>query len=257
MLVPAFTGATAFRLPLHCTYDLELAAAKYIYSLPGGEVPLPFNFTGTIFYRGDDGRMQIVKVPLGLRGPLLAAGVHLARHDRPPLPQRRRGSAWTSARSTRSPRRKAGPGLPSFDATVAGLLEEGEGERARSRSWSSRSSTRATRSIPTRRARSRTPRRRRSGSSTRRRTPRASGRLRPPADGVRLVAGERAPVAPRCGSSRPPKSATRRRSAASSCRRPGRPCTFAFEGLEGRARLRVDPRGEGAAARARVRAQHH
>ena len=38
-----------------CTYDLELAAAKYLYSLPGGQVPLLFNFTGTIFYRGEDG----------------------------------------------------------------------------------------------------------------------------------------------------------------------------------------------------------
>ena len=46
-----------------CTYDLELAAAKYFYSLPGGEVPLSFHFNGTVCYRGDDGRMQVVQVP--------------------------------------------------------------------------------------------------------------------------------------------------------------------------------------------------
>ena len=46
-----------------CTYDLEVAAVKYFYSLPGGHVPLTFVFSGTIFYKGDDGRLQIVQVP--------------------------------------------------------------------------------------------------------------------------------------------------------------------------------------------------
>ena len=63
LLVPNFTGATSFRIPIACTYDLELAAVKYFYSVPDGEVPLQFNFTGTIFYRGPGGGMQIAKVP--------------------------------------------------------------------------------------------------------------------------------------------------------------------------------------------------
>ena len=46
-----------------CNYDLELAATKYVYSLPDGEVPLSMHFTGTVFYRGEDGRMQIVQIP--------------------------------------------------------------------------------------------------------------------------------------------------------------------------------------------------
>ena len=44
-----------FTLPVPCTYDLELAAAKYLYSLPDGEVPLSFHFTGSVLHRGDDG----------------------------------------------------------------------------------------------------------------------------------------------------------------------------------------------------------
>jgi hypothetical protein len=29
-LVPSFTGETTFTMPVPCTYDLELAAAKYL-----------------------------------------------------------------------------------------------------------------------------------------------------------------------------------------------------------------------------------
>ena len=46
-LLPSFTGATEFTLPVPCTYDLEVAAAKYLDALPDGEVPLSFHFTGT------------------------------------------------------------------------------------------------------------------------------------------------------------------------------------------------------------------
>ncbi len=34
VLLPAFTGATGFRIPLPASYDLEVAAAKYLYALP-------------------------------------------------------------------------------------------------------------------------------------------------------------------------------------------------------------------------------
>ena len=64
---PRSPAPPASRSRWRASYDLELAAAKYLYSLPDGEVPLPFNFTGTIFYRGEDGRMQIGKVPWDCR----------------------------------------------------------------------------------------------------------------------------------------------------------------------------------------------
>ena len=38
-------------------------SAKYLYGLPDGEVPLAFNFNGTVHYRGDDGRLQLSLVP--------------------------------------------------------------------------------------------------------------------------------------------------------------------------------------------------
>jgi hypothetical protein len=50
-----FTGSVEFDLPLECTYDLEVAATKYLHALRGGEIPLLLLFSGTVFTRGDGG----------------------------------------------------------------------------------------------------------------------------------------------------------------------------------------------------------
>ena len=123
VLVGAFTGATAFRLPIQSNYDLELAATKYLYSLPGDDVPLSFHFTGTIFYRGEGGKMQIVRVPWECS----------ARYAMPIATWREMiehyysGTGWVTLRDDTLDalsRRKAARGMHSFDATVAQLLRE-------------------------------------------------------------------------------------------------------------------------------------
>jgi Family of unknown function (DUF6084) len=123
VLVPAFSGATTFRMPIACTYDLELAAVKYFYSVPDGEVPLQFNFTGTIFYRGPNAAMQIAQVPwdraADFRMPVEVWKEMVAHYY--PHSGWARLHADTLAALTR---RKAERGLPSLDATVAELLEE-------------------------------------------------------------------------------------------------------------------------------------
>lgn len=53
--VPGFSGSTEFDLPIECTYDFEVTAAKYLHSLADGEVPLLFLFSGTIFCKGTSG----------------------------------------------------------------------------------------------------------------------------------------------------------------------------------------------------------
>jgi Family of unknown function (DUF6084) len=53
LTVPGFTGATEFDLPIQCTYDFEVAAAKYLHALDGGDIPLILLFSGTVFTRGD------------------------------------------------------------------------------------------------------------------------------------------------------------------------------------------------------------
>lgn len=48
-LVPAFDETIDVDLPVACTYDLEVAAAKYLHAVREGEIPVVFLFTGTMF----------------------------------------------------------------------------------------------------------------------------------------------------------------------------------------------------------------
>jgi hypothetical protein len=48
-MVAGFSGTTEVVLPVTCTYDFEVAAAKYLHALDDGDVPLVLMFNGTIF----------------------------------------------------------------------------------------------------------------------------------------------------------------------------------------------------------------
>ena len=60
--VRQFAGKTEAILSIPCTFDLNVSATKYFYALEGGDVPLLFLFSGTIFYKGPDDRLQIQQV---------------------------------------------------------------------------------------------------------------------------------------------------------------------------------------------------
>ena len=60
--VPPFTGTTRFDLIVPCTYDFNVAATKYFAALADGDVPLSFLFSGTIFYVGEDGPLQVEQI---------------------------------------------------------------------------------------------------------------------------------------------------------------------------------------------------
>jgi len=123
VLVPSFTGSTTFRVPLACSFDLELVAAKYFYSLPDGEVPLAFNFNGTVHYRGDDGRLQMSLVPWSCSAEFrlpVATWRELIDHYYPQ-------SGWVPLHADTLQalqREKAKRASPTFDACVAELLAE-------------------------------------------------------------------------------------------------------------------------------------
>jgi hypothetical protein len=55
MMVRGFEGRTEIDLHMPCTYDFEVAAAKYLHSLGDGEIPLLFLFNGTVFAKGPAG----------------------------------------------------------------------------------------------------------------------------------------------------------------------------------------------------------
>ena len=52
-----------FRLPLPCSFDFGLAATKYFDALEGGDIPLCFLFSGTIFYESPEAGLQVAQVP--------------------------------------------------------------------------------------------------------------------------------------------------------------------------------------------------
>ena len=116
-VVPAFRGGAEFPLDVPCTYDLEIAAAKYVYSLPDGEVPLTFHFSGTILH----GDRQVAMVPWSCsaqyRLPVETWRALMAAY----YP----GGGWVRLETgtlDALAARKAADGLPSYDATIAELL---------------------------------------------------------------------------------------------------------------------------------------
>jgi hypothetical protein len=120
-LVHGFTGATSFDLELPCTYDLEVAASKYFYSLPDGEAPLSFHFTGMILYRGEQDRLQVAQVPwsCSVTWAMPVAAWKQAIAEQYP------GGGWvrlgTDTLDALSALKSAG-GFHSFDALVSDLL---------------------------------------------------------------------------------------------------------------------------------------
>jgi hypothetical protein len=123
VLVPAFTGSTVVTVPLPVSYDLELAATKYLHSLPDGEAPLGLHFNGTIYYPGDDGGLQMVLVPwtksIDFRMPV-SVWRETIHHYYP-------NTAWIALRAETLDalqRAKVDRGLATLDACVEALLDD-------------------------------------------------------------------------------------------------------------------------------------
>jgi hypothetical protein len=121
VLVPAFTGMTTVTVPIACHYDLELAAAKYLHSLPAGEAPLALHFNGMIYYPGEDGALQMVLIPwsksIDFRMPVSVWQETIA-HYYP-------GTSWIAVRSQTFEalqKEKLERGLATLDACVSALL---------------------------------------------------------------------------------------------------------------------------------------
>jgi hypothetical protein len=53
--IGGFDGTTEFDLPVECTYDFDVAAAKYLHALADGDIPLLLLFSGTVFTQGESG----------------------------------------------------------------------------------------------------------------------------------------------------------------------------------------------------------
>ncbi len=123
--VPPFTGSVVVDMPVTCTYDLEVVAAKYFYALEDGEVPLEFLFTGTVFYAGEGGGLQAARISwekeAEYRMPV-RLWKEMMDHYFP-------NSAWIRLHKDAFDQLydyKVRRGLPTWEAAVEALLHESE-----------------------------------------------------------------------------------------------------------------------------------
>ena len=119
-MVPGFTGDTEATLPLPLSYDLEVAAGKYLHAVRDGDIPLSLMFSGTAFLKGNN-NFQVLQIPwntdLTYRMP--------ARFWREAMDQYFPGAGWIRLqRDTLDAllRVRSDLGLPSWEETFTAVL---------------------------------------------------------------------------------------------------------------------------------------
>jgi hypothetical protein len=121
-MVPTFTAVTETDVQVPCTYDLEVASARYLQGLDDGTIPLLLLFSGTVFVaNGDSFSVELVpwsaeasyRLPVSVWQELVdihfpnSAWLRCSRQTLDEL------SAFKSKRA-----------LPTWDATLEALLAE-------------------------------------------------------------------------------------------------------------------------------------
>jgi len=126
-MVTGFTSVTEADLPVPCTYDLEVASARYLTGLDDGTVPLLLLFSGTVFVaRGDSYSVELVpwSCEASVRMPV-SVWQDVANEHFP-------GSAWLRcSKETLDALSlfKARQALPTWDATLSALLAQDAGNQ--------------------------------------------------------------------------------------------------------------------------------
>lgn len=124
LVVPPFSDSTEITLPVACSYDLEVNAANYLSGLEGGEVPLEFLFSGSVFYAGPGGMLQTARISWDREAEYRLS----VRTWREAMDRHFPGSAWLRlGRPAFDGLRayKAEHGLRTLEDAVERLLEEG------------------------------------------------------------------------------------------------------------------------------------
>jgi hypothetical protein len=121
-MIAGFEGITEVDLPIECTYDFEVAGAKYLHGLSDGEIPLLLLFSGTVFTRGETG---FAAEPLSWA---LEASYRMpVRVWREVMDQYFPNSGWLRVRRDTLDslqRFKASRALPTWDQALERLLKE-------------------------------------------------------------------------------------------------------------------------------------
>lgn len=121
VVVPGFTGSTQVDMPVPCTYDFDIVATKYFDALGDGEIPLVFQFSGSIFYENESGMAQVSQISwqkeAAYRLPV-TVWQELVAHYYPNCAWLRlRKDVFDDLRRFRAER-----GLPTWEDTLAQLL---------------------------------------------------------------------------------------------------------------------------------------
>jgi hypothetical protein len=127
-LTGPFTGTGRVTITVPMGFDLEVAAGSYLYSIEDGEAPLRFHFNGTIYYRGEDGSLQLIQLPWD-RSSRFRMPVEVWRRA---IEAHYPNAGWIAldeATIERLRRHRAAVGAHSFSDAIAGLLDEA-GDRA-------------------------------------------------------------------------------------------------------------------------------
>ena len=122
LMVPGFQNRVEIDVPVVCTYDFEVVAAKYLEALAQGQVPLRFLFSGTIFIRAPSG-FSVAQVPWENEAEFLLP-VQLWREL---MDRYFPGSAWIRLRRESFDalyRFKGRQALPTWDDAVEALLRD-------------------------------------------------------------------------------------------------------------------------------------
>lgn len=118
--VAPFREKALVDLHLPCSADLSVGAAKYFYSLEGGQIPLTLQFSGTVFYKAGELR-QVARIPWDCEATFLldvAIWKNMMAEHYP-------GSGFVSLRTDvldRLYRYRVREGLPTWDHAVERLL---------------------------------------------------------------------------------------------------------------------------------------
>jgi hypothetical protein len=62
VVVPRFTGSVLAEIPVPCTFDFNVAATKYFHGVTSGDLPLCFQFSGNVFYQGENETLQVAPI---------------------------------------------------------------------------------------------------------------------------------------------------------------------------------------------------
>jgi hypothetical protein len=127
--VPPFAGSVLVDLRLPCTYDFNVQVTKYFDSLEDGEVPLTLLFSGSVFFAGPGGALQVERVSWSKE-----AGYRLpVRVWRDVIDHYYPNTAWLNLHKDvfdRLAAYKARRGLPTWEQALEALLLNAEELRA-------------------------------------------------------------------------------------------------------------------------------